>query len=166
MKDKIIDFYLNNALLLDGVTIIIVWILNSNFSLFSFVSNDKEKNIDILSDIIAASISLAGFILASLTIIAAIKSNISSRSLENARNPLELFFSPGNYRSIISVFKGSIAELTFTFIAAYIVWISVENFSNDLLLKVIVSFVIIVSISVIRSLIVLFKIININDQVA
>lgn len=115
MKNKAIDFYLNNALIIDFTSVVVVWVINSYFPFIEFNSGTRENNIAVLSDIIAASISLAGFILASLTIIVAIKSNLANKSLDSAKNPLELFFSPDNYRKIVEIFQGSIVELTFCF---------------------------------------------------
>lgn len=163
MKNKAIDFYLNNSLTIDFVCVLLIWVVNSNFSILKFNIGTKENNVSILSDIISASISLAGFILASLTIIVAIKSNLTNKSADNAKNPLELFFSPKNYRKVIEVFQSSIIELTFTFITAYIFWIAFENINLFTLFKVNISLIFIVSISVLRSLLVLFKIINIKE---
>lgn len=163
MKNKSIDFYLNNSLKIDFVCLLLIWFINSNFSLFEFNIGTKENNVSILSDIISASISLAGFILASLTIIVAIKSNLTNKSKESAKNPLELFFSPMNYRKIIEVFQGSIIELTFSFICAYIFWVSLENIEIFTLFRVNISLIFVVAISVTRSLLVLFKIINIKE---
>lgn len=163
MKNKTIDFYLNNPLKIDFFCLILIWIINSNFSVFKFNIGTKENNVSILSDVISASISLAGFILASLTIIVAIKSNLTNKNIESAKNPLELFFSPMNYRKIIEVFQGSIIELTFSFICAYVFWIALENINLFTLFKVNLSLIFIISISVIRSLLVLFKIINIKE---
>jgi hypothetical protein len=163
MKNKAIDFYLNFALIIDATIVILMWILNSFVIVIDFNRGTKANNLSILSDIISASISLAGFILASLTIIVAIKANLSNKSPELAKNPLELFFSSDNYKKIIEIFQGSIIELTLTFVSAYICWISLENIDDDFLFKVNVSLVFLVSISVVRSLLVLFKIINIKE---
>lgn len=167
MKNKvsntIIDLYLNNSLTIDFVFVVLIWIVNSYFSAIEFKIGTSENNLSILSDIISASISLAGFILASLTIIVAIKSNLANKNPERAKNPLELFFSPGNYKKIIEIFQGSIIELTFTFITAYVFWISHENIMLYTLFKVNISLIFVVSISVLRSLLVLFKIINIKE---
>ena len=83
ISDKIkqsVDNYLNYASIIDAAIICVLWILNSRFSFFEFVHNKKEVNVSIIGNIIGASISLAGFILASLTIIVAIRSNIKSKT--------------------------------------------------------------------------------------
>ena len=161
--NKIIDFYLNNALKIDSFIFVLIWLANSYLEIINFKSASRETHLSILSDLIAASISLAGFILASLTIIAAIKSNISNKSPETAKNPLELFFSPKNYKRIVEVFQGSIIELTFTFILAYVFWISNENFLDESMFKIVICLSFIISISTLRSLIVLFRITKIEE---
>ncbi len=161
--NKLIDSYLNNALITDIVFIGLIWFANSHLKIIHFTFASREVHLSILSDLISASISLAGFILASLTIIAAIKSNISNKAPETAKNPLELFFSPKNYKRIVEVFQGSIIELTFTFILAYFFWITNENFSDQTIFKIVVSLSFIISISTLRSLVVLFKIIKIEE---
>jgi hypothetical protein len=159
---KIIDFYLNNALFFDSLTIIILWFANSYLTIIDFTIAVKEENLEIISDTVSASISLAGFILASLTVIASIRSNITNRPPDATRNPLEMFFSDKNYTRIVQVFKDAIIELILVFILSYFIWISQENFENYTLLKWIVSAVIIIFLSISRTLLVLFTIIKID----
>jgi glycerol uptake facilitator-like aquaporin len=123
---------------------------------------NKKENLGIISDTISASISLAGFILASLTVIASMRSNITNKSPDATRNPLEMFFSDKNYSRIVQVFKDSIIELILVFVLSYLIWISQENFENYTLLKWIVSAIIIVFLSISRTLLVLFTIIKID----
>lgn len=159
---KTLDFYINNALFFDSLIIIILWATNSYMSVFDFEIADKSNNLNIVSDTISASISLAGFILASLTVIASIRSNITNRQPDATRNPLELFFSDANYSRIIQVFKDAIIELVLVFIISYSIWISQENFVNYTILKWIISAVIIIFLSVSRTLLILFTIIKID----
>jgi hypothetical protein len=159
---KIIDFYLNNALFFDSLTIIILWFANSYLTIIDFTIAVKEENLEIISDTVSASISLAGFILASLTVIASIRSNVTNRPPDATRNPLEMFFSDKNYTRIVQVFKDAIIELILVFILSYFIWISQENFENYTLLKWIVSAVIIIFLSISRTLLVLFTIIKID----
>jgi hypothetical protein len=159
---KIMDFYLNNALFFDSLTIIVLWLANSYLSFIDFKIADKQENLGIISDTVSASISLAGFILASLTVIASIRSNITNRPPDATRNPLEMFFSDKNYSRIVQVFKDAIIELILVFIFSYFIWISQENFENYTLLKWIVSAVIIIFLSISRTLLVLFTIIKID----
>lgn len=70
-----------------------------------FDLKSKIKHLSIVENIIGASITLAGFILASFTIIVVIRSNILSKKPENSTNRLELFFSTGTYKATLKVFK-------------------------------------------------------------
>jgi|TARA_R110002051_G_scaffold323268_1_gene416306 hypothetical protein len=113
---ELVDSYLQYALFIDIAVIGILWLLNSKVHFISFEFKSKIEHLSIVENIIGASISLAGFILASLTIIVAIRSNILSKQPENSANPLELFFSTGTYKAIVKVFKIAIIELVFCFI--------------------------------------------------
>jgi hypothetical protein len=166
ISDKIkqsVDNYLNYAFIIDFVIIGVLWILNSNFSFFEFEHNKNDVNVDIIGNIIGASISLAGFILASLTIIVAIRSNTKSKIPEQAQTPLELFFSVGTFKTIVKVFKIAIIELVICFVISYILWTISSNISNVLMFKSIVSMIFLMSVSTIRSLFVLFLLIDVSE---
>jgi hypothetical protein len=158
---KLSDHYLNNSIFVDITLISILWICNTSFSWFNFKIASKSENIEILGDVVASSISLAGFILASLTVIASIRSNIANRPPEGAKNPLELFFSNENYIKIVQVFKDAIIELIAVFIISFGFWVSKENFENYTIFKLLISCIIIIFLSVARTLMVLFTIIKI-----
>ena len=155
-----VDTYLNFAFIIDIVVIVILWFANSKISIIDFALNKKESNIEILSNIIGASVSLAGFILASLTIIVAIRSNIVNKTPEQAESPLQLFFSIGTFKTIVKVFKIAIIELIICFIASYIVWSISANISNFTVFKTIVILIFLMAMSTIRSLFVLFLLIE------
>lgn len=160
---KTLDLYINNALFFDGVIIIALWFANSHLSIFNFIIATKKDNLDIVSDTVSASISLAGFILASLTVIASIRSNITNRPQDAIRNPLEMFFSDANYKRVVQVFKDAILELVLIFILSYSVWISQENIDNYTIVKWIISAILLILLSVTRTLFVLFTIIKIDS---
>lgn len=155
-----VDTYLNFAFIIDIVLIVILWFTNSKFSLIDFSLNNKESNIEIISNIIGASVSLAGFILASLTIIVAIRSNIVNKTPEQSESPLQLFFSIGTFKTIVKVFKIAIIELIICFIASYIIWSISANISNFTVFKTIVILIYLMAMSTIRSLFVLFLLIE------
>lgn len=161
---NLIDNYLNYAFIIDLIMITILWTLNSNLSWVEMKYLNKEKYIDIISNVIGASVSLAGFILASLTIIVAIRSNIANKNPEHAKTPLELFFSIGTFKTIVKVFKISIVELTICFIISYIAWIISGNISIEIIHKTIISLIYLMSLSTIRSLFVLFLLIDIENK--
>lgn len=161
---KIVDGYLIFALLIDVIVVIGFWLINVYAEQSAFILNNQATNINILSTIIGSSIALAGFVLASLTIIVALRSNVKSKIPENAETPLELFFSIGTYRTIVKVFQIAIIELVICFIGSYIVWIGSCNISNNVLFNFIISFVFIISMGTIRSLFVMFLLIAIDTK--
>jgi hypothetical protein len=160
---KTLDFYINNALFFDSVIIIALWLANSYLTIFDFKIATKKDNLDIVSDTVSASISLAGFILASLTVIASIRSNITNRPQDAMRNPLEMFFSDANYKRVVQVFKDAIIELVLIFILSYSVWFCQENIDNYTIVRWIISAILLILFSVARTLIVLFTIIKIDS---
>ncbi|PTX62623.1 hypothetical protein C8N46_10218 [Kordia periserrulae] len=160
---KYVDNYLRYAFIIDVIVICILWFLNSNFSIIDFQQNDKKTNLDLINNIIGASISLAGFILASLTIIVAIRSNIKSKSPEQAETPLELFFSVGTFKTIVKVFRIAILELVICFVVSYVIWMISNNLSNGFIFNLLVSIIFLMSVSTIRSLFVLFLLIDVGE---
>lgn len=156
----LVDNYLNYAFSIDALLIFLYWLFFNKFSFVTVIYNTKNSNLDILGNIIGASVSLAGFILASLTIIVAIRSNISNKLPEQAKTPLELFFSIGTFKTIVKVFKIAITELIICFIISYIVWAISENITNEFIFKTIITLIFLMSVSTIRSLFVLFLLIN------
>lgn len=156
----LVDNYLNYAFTIDALLIFLyLWFFNK-FSFVTIIYNSKNSNLEILGNIIGASVSLAGFILASLTIIVAIRSNISNKLPEQSKSPLELFFSIGTFTTIVKVFKIAITELILCFIISYIVWTISENVTNEFIFKTIIILIFLMSVSTIRSLFVLFLLIN------
>lgn len=159
-----VDHYLNYALLFDVLVIGFLWFLNSNYSIIKLSYNTKEFNLGIIENLIGASISLAGFLLASLTIIVAIHSNTVNKQPENATTPLELFFSIETFKAIVKVFKIAIIELIFTFIFSYAILSISQNISNEFTFKVIVSFIYLLSLSTIRCVFILFLLIDVKNE--
>ncbi|MCO7183823.1 hypothetical protein NH341_00150 [Tenacibaculum sp. XPcli2-G] len=157
---ELVDYYLQYALLIDTIVIGCLWLLNSKLSLFDFILKSKTEHITIIENIIGASISLAGFILASLTIIASIRSNVLNKKPKNSETPLELLFSVGIYKAIVKVFKIAIIELVLCFIISYIITLSSANLNNYFVFKSLIVLIYLLSVSTIRSLFVLFLLID------
>ncbi len=161
-REKILDFYLNNSYVIDIFIVTILWIVNTYFIVFNYKSTSKSDLTGLLSSIISTAISLAGFILAALTIIAAIKANIANKLPETAKNPLELFFSKTNYSQLTTVFKESIIELVLVTIGLYLIWLLSPDFSCNFLFKVLICGITIVFLSISRTLLVLFTIMGLE----
>lgn len=152
---RILDFYLANALTFDFCIIILVWIISKYLCLVEFKLINFENQTSILSNIISTDISLAGFLLAALTIIVTFKSNLKAKGIEDSENALELIFSSKHYNYIIDVFKESIIELVICSIMLYLLWASADNLTIWTINRINVSGVIITGLTILRSLFVL-----------
>lgn len=161
-RDKILDFYLNNSYAIDIFIVVGLWLINTYCVVFNLRPSPKLDLTGLMSSVISTAISLAGFILAALTIIAAIKANIANKSPETAKNPLELFFSKSNYSQLTTVFKESIIELVIATFGLYLIWLLSPDFSCSFLFKALICGVTVVFLSVFRTLLVLFTIMSLE----
>lgn len=162
--DKIIDYYLQNPLRCDFV--IVCTLITCNLLIPSFIkfTYDKSSQITILSNLISTSVSLAGFILAALTIVVSFRSNIACKNSDEAKNPLELLFSTDHYKKIINIFKAAIIELTLVFTSLFTLWIIAENFDSELLLQANIYGGSIIFFSLFRTLFTLFLVLKMDKN--
>jgi hypothetical protein len=158
LRNKILDFYLKFPLFSDGVLVFILYFLHNKVSFFHFTLTDKNNQLNILSNLIGTSVSLSGFILAALTIIVTFKSNIKAKMIEESANPLEMIFSSIHYPNIVRAFRIAISEFSACFILLYIFWASSDNISIHNINLIVCSGILIISMTILRSLLVLFKI--------
>lgn len=159
---KILDLYYKRPIIIDFIIIIIGWIASSNIHLINFTYPDQSGSLSLMSSLIGTMISLAGFILAALTIIVTFKSSIIAKGIDEATNALELLFSSRHYNSIVKVFKDSIIEFVCYSLISYCIWQSYANFSPIVLGKVVMSLIGIIALNVLRSLFMLFKILSLK----
>lgn len=160
--DKLSDLYLNNAITLDALAVFFIWTINTNFPIWELTFIAFSDRSEFLSNLVATCVSLAGFILASLTIIATLRSNLGNKPLELAKNPLELFFSATNYKRLVNAFKYSIVELVFTAFVLCITWLFLQTVNADHFFQIIVGAIYLIFASVFRALSVLFTIMSLE----
>lgn len=160
---KVIDFYLKHPTWLDGFLICILFTANYYIPVIFTIKYDSETQLDVLASLIGTSVSLAGFILAALTIIVAFKSNIACKPASEANSPLELLFSTKQYPKIVKVFKDAIIELTIVFVGLYVVWIMLDNLTSSMLLNSNIYGSLLVFLTVFRTLFVLFLILDLDS---
>lgn len=163
IPSRLFDFYLRNPLFIDSIIIFCIWIGLDNFNLTFLKLAERQNQLNIFPYLISTDVSLAGFILAALTIIVTFKSNLKAKGIEEAENALELIFSTKHYESIVRVFKKSMIEFTFCFIFIFIVWTSSENYPLFILFKINLIGILVTSVALIRSLAILFIILNISN---
>lgn len=160
--DKVIDKYFAFPIIFDFVIVGIVWFCSKYFSVFDFKLLDKTNQINIMPYIISADVSLAGFILAALTIIVTFKSNLTVKGIEDSDNALEMIFSSKHYNSIVKVFKKSLVEFILCFVFIFIVWASVDNLSIRTINRINITGILLTTFAIVRSLYILFVILNLT----
>ena len=153
------DTYYKLPIFIDLVLIILIWGINYKFTVFE-IKVDQESLINIIYSLIDSSVALAGFILAALTIIVTFKSNIKLKGINEATNPLELILTSNHYKKIVATFKGSILELTILFIFLYFSLSFLKTISLLQLFNLVISAMTLLSLSILRSLYLLFRILK------
>lgn len=156
---SILDIYFKHPFWGDLIIIIIILLV-------LFFNKDKIHEIkdsskidNVIGNIISSMISLAGFILASLTIIVTVKSNIKLKKIEDSDNGLELLLTSENYKKIVSVFRDSIIELIFALIVMYGFWSPIFELSRLQYLLLIAFGIIVIALTIARTLAILFRLI-------
>jgi glycerol uptake facilitator-like aquaporin len=163
-KGNIIDSYFAYPILFDFALVVVIWICSKYLTFFDFKLIDRVNQIYIFPYIISADVSLAGFILASLTIIVTFKSNLKSRGIEDANNALELIFSSKHYENIVKVFKKSLIEFILCMVFIFVVWASADNFSIRTINRVNTTGIIITTLAIFRCLYILFVILDLSQH--
>lgn len=158
----LIDGYYKRPLIFDFIVLIAIWFLSNWFTIIRFKNSDQANSLSLISSLIGTMISLAGFILAALTIIVTFKSSLLAKGVDDANNALELIFSSRHYKSIVKVFKDSIIEFLIYSLLAYCIWQSYANFSVLILNRIVMSLIISISLNICRSLFMLFSILSLG----
>lgn len=160
---KLQDFFYGAPILCDLLFLFIFWIINIYCCCFRF-KVDLNGQLQISASIIGSAVSLAGFIIAALTIIVTFKSNQSKKKLENSKNALEmLLLSNHNYQQIIKVFRSAIIEMVICCITLYALWICSSSITSALLWQVNLSAILIISLALMRSITILFKLMHLEE---
>lgn len=160
--DDVLDSYFNSPIFWDCVVIAVVILANTYAPFIPFKTLDKGQQMNLLSNLISTTVSLAGFILAALTIIVTFKSSLKAKGFEDSGNALEYFFSTSHYRSIVEVFRKAITELVIIFVVLYFVWLSSENIRVGILWNFLLGSMIATVTSILRSLYILFNILGLQ----
>lgn len=182
--NRVLSFYFNWAIAIDFALVFVLFTTVSHYNLANFfeVANKENWILSRLESLVSMNVSLAGFVLAALTIIVAIKSNLDSKSeiggtkcryplIEESESdtnptsesPMKLIFSSQHYTSIVRVYRKSISEFILSLIACHVViaiheYIEVKHFY---ILALALAFLTIAPL--VRSIVVLFKILDLED---
>lgn len=119
---------------------------------------------DIQQSFIDTSISLAGFILAVLTIIVTFKANVSYKKIQHTETSLDLLFNSEVYLTIVNLLKWTILELIINACLLYYFRIFTNYFLESINLSVLVLTFFLVFGAIFRSLYVMFIVVNFDAK--
>ena len=160
---KVMDIYLKYPILSDIFMISLLLLIWYYFPLIFFSFADKLTLLNIASSIIGTCISLAGFILAALTIIVTFRSSLKAKGVDTSDNAMELIITSGYYPKIVDVYTKAIYEFLLISFGMYFYWLSSENVVNNVTgTKIVLSGILTTATTVFRSLWVLFSILNLE----
>lgn len=162
-KENIINHYLDYSIAIDLSVCIILYFI-STLPYLDFILSNRENQLQALSSVINTDVSLAGFILAALTIIVTFKSNLDSKGVIEASNALELIFSTKHYDNIVAVFKIAILELVICFTVLYLLWLSSDNFSIHQINRINILSVYVSMAAIFRVLFILFIVLGLEKH--
>jgi len=157
---RAIDFYLAHPLIGDAFVCVLGLLGLHYYAVKLPIASDNLNGIQ--SSLASTAVSLAGFIIAALTIIVTFKANIQAKNIDNSVNGMELLFNSDNYGRIVHVFQFAIVELVAAFAVMHAAMFVTEMFSprHNLLLAVVVLTLIILSLA--RCLYVLFNVLTLD----
>lgn len=162
LKAKILDFYFKMPVIIDIVITTVIWYISKYKPISTIKLSDKTNQLNVLSSLIGTNVSLAGFILAALTIIVTFKSNLKVKGIEDSDNALELILSSKHYEKIVAVFKNALLEFVLCFIVLYLFWTISDNLSIATIYRVGISGIVLTAMTIIRSLFILFVILKLE----
>ena len=162
--DKFMDWYVKMPLVKDFIFLIVIWIASSQLSFIPFKLTNKDNQINLLSNIIGASVSLAGFLIAALTILVTFKLSAGAKTYQNAAKPSEMIFISRHYYNMMAVFRDAIIELLLSCLGLYIVWASSENLSIGIINRTVVTGIGLAVLPIFRSLMLLFRLLSLDKK--
>lgn len=132
----LLDRYLRHPILFDlCVTIILLLsnqkLINNNIQIVSY---DKDSINDLLNELISTSMSLGGFVLAAMAIIASSKDNTTKvHNLNEAKTGKEFFFNSPAYNILINSYSWACMVYGGMFLIFSFLRISSESLSTTIL---------------------------------
>jgi hypothetical protein len=160
--EKILNRYYKMPLLSNIGILCFAFLFFVRFDVVPEEKFDVPTCLGIIGSIISAYISLAGFVLAALTIIVTFKASLKAKKIEDSENGMEMILNSEHYEKVVKVFKSAITEYIIYSLVLFLVWVFNKYLSLSLLLYSILAGLFIISIVTIRSLFVLFSILNMS----
>lgn len=178
---KMLNTYIKRPLLWDIILIVLICV--GYYFILQKLSLDinitKEIVTSTLSDLINTSISLAGFVLASLTIIVTFKDNLSQKKavqinqtkedLEKAKETKEinesgmaLLFSSKHYGRIVGVFTWAVFIYLAMFLFLSMLKLFIDKIPMSIYEYLCIAPIVLTALTIFRSVLVLYKIIKLQ----
>ncbi len=161
---KTLDAYYNSPKITDFIICCIVGFWSDKYANKIVSQIDTTILFNIYSYMISTSISLAGFLLAALTIIITIRSNLKAKQIHEVDNVLDLILATSNYLMVVSAFKNAIIEYISISITLFVVWALNSIITSEQHFSITITSILIISLVTIRSLYVLFSILSKDDK--
>ena len=161
--NTMMDVYLKHYLLIDVLIILGLIALSEIICARGWwCLNINRDSLDaLLNELVSSSVSVGGFIIASLTIIVTMKDNVA-KPIEESKNGLELIMNSQHYKSIVSIFKVG----AWIFVVTFLGFSLLEVLKNELIDKYALYLIMIglgfTIMALIRCLFVLNNIINLQ----
>lgn len=164
LKIKILDFYIKRPivcdLILSFLILFVSYCLCNKYSICVKINRDTLGNL--LNELVSSSVSIGGFIIAALTIIITLKDNLKAKEASYPISALEVLFHSKHYKRIVNVFYSAALVFVVTFFYFSIIEIIWDNLCDKNALYLIFIGLFLTVMSVLRCLIVLQKIIEIQ----
>ncbi len=157
------DFYLKYYLIIDALIIIGLIIASEIICSRGWWCLDINRDsLDaLLNELVSSSVSVGGFIIASLTIIVTLKDNVN-KPVEESENGMELIMNSRHYKSIVNIFKVGAWIFVATFLSFSLLEVLKNELSNKLALYLIMTGLGFTIMALIRCLFILHNIINLQ----
>lgn len=107
-KEKILSTYLKQPVLIDCILILIVLLINyyidRHVSILKYTTDSLSN---ILNECISSAMSLGGFILAAMAIVASMKQDVPAINSDKALSAKDYFFNTNGYTLLMRSFTGA-----------------------------------------------------------
>lgn len=168
MIKKLSNIYIAAPLLFDliliGILIGLIEMICSKYQLC--ISEDREAVTNLLHELVSSSVSVGGFIIASLTIILTMKDNLKSKNIEDSETGLELILLSKHYVKIVGIFFWAIIIFILTFFYFSLIEILNLHISDKVAMYLVFAGLMVIIMCLLRCLMVLKKIIVISSKEA
>ena len=160
-KARVLDGYLKAPIIWDAV-------LGALLAAVLYLGKTRmgvdTKDISgVQNSLAGTAISLAGFILTSLTIIVTLRANLSYKGVEGSSNGLELILNSWAYKKIVNIFKGAIQELVIVAFVLYAAMlVNKEDAYESVLLALSGASLLSIAFTTLRRLYILFTLVELE----